>query len=115
MERVAMYILVSLLWGCTNPLLKRAQADPDIRDATFVQKLVKPKIFLPIAINQLGSVVFYYLLATEPLSFAVLIANSLTIVVTCITGWFMGEEIHSVSNFAAGSAFILTGIYLCIS
>ena len=45
----------------------------------YSRKFMKPSVFIPIAINQVGSLAFYYLLATDDISTAVPICNSLDI------------------------------------
>ena len=114
MRRAAAYLLVSSLWGCTNPLLKAAQNDPRVQSMGFLRKLVTPAILVPIAVNQCGSVLFLFLLATEPLSFAVPVVNSLTLVFTTATAQFLGERLSSPLSFVMGAALILTGTYMCL-
>ena len=48
--------------------------------------LTKPMLLLPYALNQTGSLIFYYLLSQEPVSQANPICNALTFVFTAITG-----------------------------
>ena len=49
----------------------------------------------PFLINQCGSVLYYLTLQTTDLSLSVPVANSLTFLVTAITGRFLGEsKIH---------------------
>jgi drug/metabolite transporter (DMT)-like permease len=47
---------------------------------------MNPRLFLPFAINQAGSLAFYALLSQEPVSRASPICNSLTFLFTALTG-----------------------------
>ena len=129
LTRVFYYLLVSAMWGCTNPFLKAAQlphpqeeqaddqsqaSSSSLRDL-FIKIFTNYRFFLPIAINQSGSLVFYYLLSTEPISLAVPVVNTLTMLFTFFTGLYLGETIRSVRNFAFGSLLILMGTFLCLT
>jgi drug/metabolite transporter (DMT)-like permease len=119
------YIIVGLCWGVTNPFIKRATMtaaegntmDSNLRKshfATLQQLFVNPMIFLPFLINQSGSLVYYFLLSQEPISKAAPICNSLTFIMTAITGYvFLKEEIKSPLLLIIGSILVLCGIYLC--
>ncbi|XP_005477203.1 transmembrane protein 234 isoform X2 [Oreochromis niloticus] len=95
-------LLVSVLWGCTNPFLKRGtEGIENVTKTSKVAQLLAELRFLflnikylvPFLLNQSGSVVYYYTLSTTELSFAVPVANSLTLLCTLLTGKFLGEEI----------------------
>lgn len=134
------YVLVSMLWGCTNPFIKRAQAQNmassassstaspstlpkyavnDKKKASFMtpiyRMLTDSKSFIPYAINQSGSVLFGYILSQQPVSQAVPICNSLTFIFTAITGYFLcGEKVHNPSYLFTGIVFVLLGTYICL-
>lgn len=134
--KILSYLLVGGLWGITNPFLKQGtqintssisstsstiNSTNEFKEISFFKRyydlliyFVKPAVFLPIIINQLGSVAFYYLLATDDISIAVPLCNSLTFAFTGITGWFLGERIQQPIFFLIGILFILCGIYLCV-
>lgn len=123
--KVISYLFVGSLWGITNPFLKQGAQlhsppletkDSSIFQKSFnsLQKFLRPSICLPILINQMGSVAFYFLLATDDISIAVPLCNSLTFVFTGITGWILGERIHQPMLFILGVIFVLIGIYLCV-
>ena len=114
MRRVASYLLVSALWGCTNPFLKAAQRDPRVQAMSFLRKLLTPAVFIPIAVNQCGSMLFLFLLATEPLSFTVPLVNALALMFTAATAAYLGEEMASPCSFSLGATLILMGTYLCL-
>lgn len=47
---------------------------------------------IPFLINQIGSVIFIFVLQNADISLAVPVTNSLTFLFTAITGWFLGEK-----------------------
>ena len=127
--KILSYLFVGALWGITNPFLKQNTNNSNSNNnsneikekISLIQRFqslfflfIKPGIFLPIFINQLGSIAFYYLLATDDISIAVPLCNSLTFAFTGITGWFLGEKIQQPILFLIGILLILCGIYLCV-
>jgi uncharacterized membrane protein (UPF0136 family) len=118
--KILSYVFVGALWGVTNPFLKKgAQQNPykqneeKITLKTSFMKLIKPRVYLPILINQMGSIAFYFLLATEDISITVPLCNSLTFAFTGLTGWFLGERVHQPLIFLVGVILVLLGIFIC--
>ncbi|CAL1575216.1 unnamed protein product [Knipowitschia caucasica] len=115
-------VLVSLLWGCTNPLLKRGTRGIEAvaRPSRVAQLLAEFKFLLlnlsyivPFLLNQSGSVIYYYTLSTTELSLAVPVTNSLTFLCTLITGKLLGEEFGG--KYAVAGMFLTTaGLTLCV-
>jgi drug/metabolite transporter (DMT)-like permease len=130
--KVFSYLFVGALWGITNPFLKQgaqisspsstSSLSLESKETTTLfqratesfKSFLRPSIILPIAINQLGSLAFYFLLATDDISIAVPLCNSLTFAFTGVTGWLLGERIHQPILFVLGIALVLSGIYLCV-
>jgi hypothetical protein len=122
--RYLSFILVSMLWGCTNPFVKRGSEIIDKLDTTgniwkklnaFRTILTSPSLFIPICVNQLGSILFYFLLATENISLAVPICNSLTFAFTGITAYIIGEKVQYPIYLFAGVGLVVLGISICVS
>uniref|UniRef100_A0A3B4A7X0 Uncharacterized protein n=1 Tax=Periophthalmus magnuspinnatus TaxID=409849 RepID=A0A3B4A7X0_9GOBI len=114
-------VLVSMLWGCTNPLLKRGSrgietvAQPNrvaqvLAELKFL--LLNLSYIVPFLLNQSGSLVYYYTLSTTELSLAVPVTNSLTFLCTLITGKLLGEEFGGKA--VAGMFLTMAGITLCV-
>ncbi|XP_053989885.1 transmembrane protein 234 homolog isoform X1 [Hylaeus anthracinus] len=113
--------LVAFLYGVTNPFIKKgAQGLENVKSSSrfgqFFNELAflvtKLKYIVPFIINQCGSILYFLTLSSTDISLAVPVTNSLTFVVTAITGWFMGEEkIHR--NTYIGMAMVLIGTFLC--
>lgn len=115
-------LLVSVLWGCTNPLLKRGTEGIEnvTKSNRFYQLLAEIKfLFLnlkylvPFLLNQSGSLVYYYTLSTTELSLAVPVANSLTFLCTLLTGKLLGEEFGG-KQAVVGMFLTMTGVTLCV-
>ncbi|XP_013870723.1 transmembrane protein 234 [Austrofundulus limnaeus] len=115
-------LLVSVLWGCTNPFLKKgSEGIEKVTKANRVSQLLAEIKFLllnlkyqvPLLLNQSGSLVYYYTLSTTELSLAVPVANSLTFLFTLLTGKLLGEEFGG-KQAVAGMFLTMAGITLCI-
>ncbi|XP_047469886.1 transmembrane protein 234 homolog [Penaeus chinensis] len=123
LELVLCLLVVSILWGVTNPLLKRASVGiEDIQMSNpLLQTLYEVKFLasrfsyvFPFLLNQLGSVVFVYLLGAADLSLAVPISNSLTFLVTTVAGHCLGEETTSRMTWV-GAGLVCAGVTLCVA
>ncbi|XP_040917474.1 transmembrane protein 234 isoform X1 [Toxotes jaculatrix] len=114
--------LVSVLWGCTNPFLKRGtEGIENVTNTNRVSQLLAEVKFLflnikylvPFLLNQSGSLVYYYTLSTTELSLVVPVANSLTFLCTLLTGKLLGEEFGG-KQAVAGMFLTMAGITLCV-
>lgn len=68
----------------------------------------------PFLFNQLGSVLFVYVLGNADLSLAVPLSNSLTFLVTTIAGWCLGEETTNKMTWV-GAILVCAGVALCVA
>jgi len=118
------YLLVSVLWGCTNPFIKHAQSNSskENKEASkstlaVMKRFAKDyKMIIPFCINQCGSFMFYFLLSTEPVSIASPVCNSLTFLFTAITSYFVfNETVQHPLLLIGGTVFIITGTALCLA
>ncbi|KAK9886781.1 hypothetical protein WA026_018434 [Henosepilachna vigintioctopunctata] len=114
-------ITVALLWGGTNPLLKKnSKKIMVIKSASKVEQFILEIKYLftnigymiPLALNQLGSVVYFFALQHTDISLAVPVANSLSFVFTAIVGSLLGEELPN-RKVVMGIMFIFAGSALC--
>ncbi|KAK0153381.1 Transmembrane protein 234 [Merluccius polli] len=115
-------LLVAALWGCTNPFLKRGTVGLEaVRGTSTVSQVLAEVRFLllnlqylvPFLLNQLGSLVYYFTLASTDLSLAVPVTNSLTFLLTVLTGKCLGEEFGGI-RAVGGMLLTMVGITLCI-
>ncbi|KAB7497965.1 Transmembrane protein [Armadillidium nasatum] len=120
---LVLLVIVSILWGVTNPLLKRASVGIENvkADNLFYQTIAevtylasKFSYVAPFLLNQIGGVLFVYSLGLSDLSLAVPFTNSLTFIITTLTGHLLGEEKIS-SSVWIGAALVCAGISLCIA
>mmetsp|Transcript_6595 Transcript_6595/g.6833 ORF Transcript_6595/g.6833 Transcript_6595/m.6833 type:complete len:125 (+) Transcript_6595:293-667(+) len=120
LAKIAKFLSVGILWGCSNPFIKRGSMRKDSRkEATIFETiwfvLRNPSILIPFLVNQSGSLMFYYLLATEGLTTSVLICNSLTFGFTGLTAWLLGERVNSLALLTLGTALVILGTAICMS
>jgi uncharacterized membrane protein len=81
----------------------------------FLALLRHPILAAPFAINQLGSFMFYYLLATENVSLVSPLCNSLALAFTALTGYWLGEEYRKPLRMLLGVVCVYLGVFLCSS
>nr|KAF6383940.1 transmembrane protein 234 [Pipistrellus kuhlii] len=100
--QVLALVLVAALWGGTQPLLKRASSRlQHVQERTWLRQLLQEmktlflniEYLIPFFLNQCGSLLYYFTLASTDLTLAVPISNSLSIVFTLIVGKVLGEDI----------------------
>lgn len=101
LDAICSLIAVGILWGATNPFIKKGSAGVENVKAprSSLQLLCEVKYLacrwqylLPFFLNQCGSVLYYIALGTSDLTLAVPVANSVTFVATALCGWAVGEE-----------------------
>ena len=136
-------ILVGAFWGCTNPFMRKGfvdtksstnhtnpTSDDDDTRADHTQTatsgkiipfiihklalLANVKIWLPYAINQLGSVLFYKTLASSNLTLSVPICNATAMVFSSITSALLGEKVDKPGRAVLGVIFVLSGVVICM-
>ncbi|XP_028936260.1 transmembrane protein 234 [Ornithorhynchus anatinus] len=128
---VCALLLVSVLWGVTNPLLKAGTAGLDavrsqgrgpgpgrgqlpqlLEEMKFLA--LNYKYMVPFLLNQCGSLLFYITLASADLTLAVPLCNSLALIITLGVGQFFGEDIGG-KRAAVGLLLTISGLALCIA
>ncbi|XP_017758667.1 PREDICTED: transmembrane protein 234 homolog [Eufriesea mexicana] len=121
LDSITSLILVAVLWGVSNPFIKKgAKGLENVESSSKFGQFFKESAFLitnlkyiiPFIINQSGSVLYFLTLSKADISLAVPVTNSITFMITAITGWILGEEkIHK--NTYIGMILILIGTVLC--
>lgn len=115
-------VAVALLWGATNPLMKKGSVG--IENLNYKNRLVQLvmevkflalrwQYALPFLINQSGSILYYFTLSQADISLAVPITNSLTFLVTSLVSRLMGERVNSNWTYA-GMTLVVGGVALCV-
>lgn len=99
-------MLVSFLWGATNPLIRRGSVGIErIEASTAVERIARELLFLvtrwqylvPFGLNQAGSVLYVVVLRSAELSLVVPVVNSLSFVWTALAAVCLGEQRASTS------------------
>lgn len=96
LEYFGWLLLVAVLWGCTNPFIERAvhvqeqEFQPyDFSIKSLLRIMTRIRFLLPFGINQLGSVVYMYVLGKVPAQYCSVLTNSLTSLITLVTETFI--------------------------
>ncbi|KAI7805836.1 transmembrane protein 234 precursor, partial [Triplophysa rosa] len=115
-------LLVAILWGGTNPFLKKGTEGIERvqRGNKLLQFMSEVKFLclnfkylVPFILNQSGSLVFYFTLASTDLSLAVPMVNSLTFLFTLLMGKWLGEEFGG-KKAVLGMLLTMTGVTVCV-
>ena len=116
-------VLCALLWGGTNPFIKRGtagiekiQCDGPVRQffAELRFLLVRPQYLVPQVLNLCGSVAFFMALRTLDLTIASVAANSLTFAFTFLVGRLLGEKENSMASMC-GMLCVVAGVCICVA
>lgn len=116
-------VLVGILWGATNPFIRRGTTGVDEIEAdsslwkTFLEikfLITRWQYIVPFLINQCGSVLYVYALQHTHLSVAVPVANSCTFLFTALTAMLLGEQKHSRKTYI-GIGLVSVGIAICMT
>ena len=121
-EGWVLLLFTALLWGGTNPFLKRGVEGLSSVDkkfsSSFLQMayelfwlLTRWRYTLPFAINQLGSVLFFYCLASLEVSVASPVVNGLTFLVTALVSGLIGEK-PLTKRSLQGTVLVAIGCFL---
>ena len=117
---IALFSLVALFWGGTNPLIERSVNETkdykaDDYSPNSVLSVIKSKIFIiAFGINQIGSVLYASLLSSYGEEYSSIVANSLTTGVTFLSElMWKGKKAERRKIF--GLALVLLGVYLVLT
>ena len=87
-------VLAAVFWGVTNPFLKNGGVGMEEESSVvgkFIRLLKNWKFLIPFGLNQFGSLLYYYSMGQYPISIAVTVVNALTLIITTITSYALGE------------------------
>ena len=127
------FVLVGLLWGATNPLIRRGTLLVERKAASVRQAngapgarhrvrsrlevhLTTPAFLVPQLLNLSGSALFWYLLRQPGalLSLAVPVANGTSILANAVVDWAVEPVRAEVSvQYLCGVSCLLAGVLLC--
>ena len=112
-DSVVVILVTAVVWGTTDACMK--YLSPPVQDSSslgsyFLSLLTSPAYLLCLGCNQAGSLLYYYSLATAPLSLVSPVVNTGKVLVNVIVGRLLGETI--TLNKLTGLSLILLGIVL---
>lgn len=113
---IVFLFVAALIWGVTNPLLKRHSAGMEATGsltADLKHLVSRPKYLLIQATNLSGSVFFFYSLRDVDVSVGSIVANSLAFVITLLVSVFVLKEGSLKPQTMAGCALVMVGTALC--
>jgi Putative transmembrane family 234 len=131
-REIASLVLVGAFWGCTNPLLRRGSIDvascesesggssatkkTSASRSTFssLRRFRNVKVWLPYALNQLGSVLFYFSLSQSEMSLVVPISNGLALLFSIVTSYALGERVNRPLRAVLGVTLVMGGGTICL-
>ncbi|CAG7838504.1 unnamed protein product [Allacma fusca] len=121
---VLLLVVVAIIWGITNPMMKKGSEG--IENCTsssafrsFLMELkflfLNWKYLMAYGLNQCGSLLYYYALGSCELMIAGPLTNTLTFVVTYLSGKLIfGEKDESSFTKKLGLACICGGVTICL-
>lgn len=97
-----------------NTTTSTANIDEKTNALKPLSRLVRIKVWLPYLINQLGSILYYKLLASSNLTLSVPICNATAMVFSSITSVILGERLNHPKKAALGVILVLFGVAICM-
>ena len=122
-SELASLFLVALIWGTTNSLISKSSSK---KNNKFLEILFDPMYIVPVIINLIGSLIFFYKLGNASnkitwfvsfdnifleLSTAGPLTNSLTLAFTAVSGFFFNGDRFSPKSIA-GIIMVIFGTTL---
>ncbi len=117
------FVIVGVLWGATNPLIRRgSKGIEEIKHSNRIIQFILElkflflnwKYIIPFLINQLGAILYYLTIGQADLTLAIPITNSLTFLFTTLFGLLLGEPVSSKLTFL-GITLVLGGVAMCVT
>jgi len=93
MHQYVLLLLTSIIWGVTNPIIKKnSKLKEDKEGFKLFQIFSNLHYLIPQLINLSGSILFFIVLSKIDIIIAVPVVNSLTFIFTEITSIFLLKE-----------------------
>ncbi len=114
-------VLVGLLWGATNPLIKRGSVLVAEKKAGAARRgwlsewgalLSTPSFLVPQLLNQCGGLLFVVLLGGADISTAVPVANATSLAANAVVDLLLGER-YKLRYLIPGLVLVAIGLVLC--
>lgn len=111
-------IVAAILWGTTDAFMKFCSPPQVLKNtgvvSYFLSLISKPSYLLCLIFNQIGSIVYYFSLATSPLSLVSPVVNTTKVLVNVLVGRALGEPSFSWRK-TIGLVVLFAGIQLQIT
>ncbi|SBT77796.1 conserved protein, unknown function [Plasmodium ovale] len=111
------YVLVGMLWGCTNVYVKKGCTDKKRKQTTTLDIVAIVKdlnVMFPYVLNQIGSLFYYYLLSKSDISLAMPLSNIASFFFTYITEIIIFKKPVTL-NSVLGLTLVCAGLFLCLN
>lgn len=115
-------VLVGLVWGATNPFVKRGSLKVEAKKARSGRQtgwlaelaalVTTPAFLVPQALNQCGSVLFVLLLGGANISVVVPLVNAASLASNAVVDVLLGERFR-LGLLVPGLALVALGLALC--
>jgi hypothetical protein len=114
-------VLVGLLWGCTNPLVKRGAALVEQRlqavrcpgrYTSTVLHLTTPSFIIPQTANLAGSILFASQLGSSKLTVTVPFSNGIALAANAVVDACCGSA-YNLMYLLPGLGLVVLGFFLC--
>ncbi|GAB4823770.1 hypothetical protein N2152v2_010816 [Parachlorella kessleri] len=119
----ALPVVVGLLWGTTNPLIRRGTLQAASRPVTrltglpttdqLLHHLATPAFLLPQAVNLVGSALFAWSLGFGRVSVAAPVANGVSLAANAAVDWLLLGDRLQLGSAVPGLLLVLLGVTLC--
>lgn len=83
-----------------------------VRDKLAV--LVNFRVWLPYAINQLGSLLYYKTLGDSAMTMSVPVCNATSVAFSSLTSVLLGERVDQPGRAALGVTLVMLGVGICM-
>ncbi|KEG09410.1 transmembrane protein 234 [Trypanosoma grayi] len=110
-------LLAAVIWGTTNPLLKRYSTGMATQTTSFLEDLCflasRPKYLVAQLTNLSGSVFFFAGLRDVDVAIGSIVANALAFVITVLVSVLVLQEGTLRPRTLLGSCLVVSGTALC--
>ncbi|RHW70754.1 Uncharacterized protein family UPF0546 [Trypanosoma brucei equiperdum] len=110
-------LLAGIIWGITNPLLKRYSGGMSVDSSSFLEDLrflaSRPKYLAAQLANLSGSVFFFAGLPSADVAVGSVVANSLAFVITVLVSVLVLREGTLKPRTLVGCSLVVVGTSLC--
>ncbi|CRG93702.1 conserved Plasmodium protein, unknown function [Plasmodium gallinaceum] len=112
-----LYLVIGFLWGCTNAYMKKGCKDENtekniIKDIISIFKNLN--IIIPYILNQIGSLLYYYLLSESDISLVMPLSNASSFFFTYITEIIIFKKSITYKSIL-GLILICSGLFMCVN